>query len=207
MIQNYVLDTVLPFELEVMFARTKYWSGDPYGYLDELYALIAKSKKRSRAAQLGSADEEMWKERAVRVGLIMASQLLEMKDHTAAAALLLPLCRTPPPGSDQPEPSPALLSSIARLYLDAGDIDSAQTLIRRVADDPTCDETTKEVNRALLASAKLDWATAVDELEKAIARDPDNALVSQTVFSMERIKMDNEYNFLAFPPRWLITWP
>ncbi|KAG8966001.1 hypothetical protein FRC05_002921 [Tulasnella sp. 425] len=181
MIQNYVLDTVLPFELEVMFARTKYWSGDPYGYLDELYALIAKSKKRSRAAQVGSADEEMWKERAVRVGLIMASQLLEMKDHTAAAALLLPLCRTPPPGSDQPGPSPALLSSIARLYLDAGDIDSAQTLIRRVADDPTCDETTKEVNRALLASAKLDWATAVDELEKAIAREPDNALVANNL--------------------------
>ncbi|KAG8963515.1 hypothetical protein FRC00_006074 [Tulasnella sp. 408] len=181
MIQHYVLDTILPFELEVMFARTKYWSGDPYGYLDELYVLIAKCKRRSRAAQLGSADEEMWKERAVRVGLIMASQLLEMKDHTAATALLLPLCRTPPPGSDQPGPSPALLSSIARLYLDAGDIDSAQTLVQRAADDPNCDETTKEVNRALLASAKLDWATAVEELQKAIAREPDNALVANNL--------------------------
>ncbi|KIO34155.1 hypothetical protein M407DRAFT_240765 [Tulasnella calospora MUT 4182] len=181
MIQHYVLDTILPFELEVMFARTKYWSGDPYGYLDELYVLIAKSKKRSRAAQPGSADEEMWKERAVRVGLIMASQLLEMKDHTAATSLLLPLCRTPPPGSDEPGPSPALLSSIARVYLDAGDIDSAQTLFQRAADDPNCEETMKEINRALLASSKLDWPTAVEELQKAVAREPDNSLVANNL--------------------------
>ncbi|KAG8971722.1 hypothetical protein FRB90_010413, partial [Tulasnella sp. 427] len=181
MIQHYVLDTVLPFELEVMYARTKYWAGDPYGYLDELSVLISKCRKRCRAAQLGSADEEMWKERAVRVGLIMASQLLEMKDHTAATALLRPLCRAPPPGSDQAGPSPALLSSIARLYLDAGDIDSAQALFQRAADDPTCDDTMKEVNRALLASSKLDWTTAVQELQKAIAREPENALVANNL--------------------------
>ncbi|KAG8904442.1 hypothetical protein FRB99_001777 [Tulasnella sp. 403] len=171
MIRVYLFDVLLPFELEVMHARTKYWAGDPYGYLDELYALLRKCKSRSRIAE-NETDVEMWKERAVRVGLIIASQLLEMKDHTAAANLLFPLCRP------EASPSPALLSAVARVYLDSGDIDSAAVLFQRAEQDPTCEEVIKEVNRALLASAKLDWTTAVDNLRSAIKREPDNAIVA-----------------------------
>lgn len=78
LVRSYIFESLLPFELEVMNARTKFWGGDPYGYLDELYRLLNKCKKYSRAAT-SDADIEMWKERAVRIGLIIASQLVEMK--------------------------------------------------------------------------------------------------------------------------------
>ena len=51
------------------------------GYLDALTALLKKCRMRSRAAS-GATDETvvpMWKERGVRVALIMASQMVEMK--------------------------------------------------------------------------------------------------------------------------------
>ncbi|KAG8883876.1 hypothetical protein FRB97_005714 [Tulasnella sp. 331] len=178
LVRIYVLDSLLPFELEVTYARTRYWAGDPYGYLDELYALLRKCKMCSKSAT-SATDIEMWKERAVRVGLIMASQLLEMKDHTAAAALLLPLCN--PTSPDAPPPSIELLSAVARIYMDSGDIESAEQLIRRVENDPSCDNTTKEINRALLASARLDWKTAVENLRSAIQREPGNPLVANNL--------------------------
>jgi len=96
-----------------------------------------------------------------------------------AATLLLPLCN--PVSPNVPPPSPALLSAVARIYLDSGDTDSAAALFTRTEADPTCDETTKEVNRALLASARLDWNTAVENLRRAIQREPDNALVANNL--------------------------
>lgn len=80
----YVFDRVLPFELEVMHTRLKYWAGDQMGYLDALAALLRKCKMKCRAAAKPSAttDESvvpMWRERGARVALIMGSQMVEMK--------------------------------------------------------------------------------------------------------------------------------
>jgi hypothetical protein len=83
--RDYVFEKVLPFELEVMYARVKYWSGDHMGYLDALSALLRKCKRKAREAAMVTKDEaeaqeikEMWKERGARVSLILASQLVEM---------------------------------------------------------------------------------------------------------------------------------
>jgi len=76
----YLFDRVLPFELEVMYARLKYWAGDHMGYLDALSGLLRKCKVNART--MGRTDPTtlaMWKERGTRVALIMASQLVEMK--------------------------------------------------------------------------------------------------------------------------------
>ena len=97
----WLFDNVLPFELEVIHARLKYWAGDHMAYLDTLYALLHKCKVKarqagrqaaavaaSRASAGGSKPVDatdgsamlsvMWKERGVRICLIMASQLMEM---------------------------------------------------------------------------------------------------------------------------------
>lgn len=98
----WLFDNVLPFELEVIHARLKYWAGDHMGYLDALYALLHKCKTKARqagrqatalAASRASAGvvskpaegtdasamtTVMWKERGARICLIMASQLMEM---------------------------------------------------------------------------------------------------------------------------------
>jgi len=92
--RTWLFDNILPFELEVIHARLKYWAGDHMGYLDALYALLHKCKIKARQAGRqasagvvskpaegtdGSAmTTVMWKERGVRICLIMASQLMEM---------------------------------------------------------------------------------------------------------------------------------
>jgi hypothetical protein len=74
-----VFERLLPFELEVLQTRLKYWAGDSMGYLDALYALLMKCKIKSRQAKSEATISGMWKERGARVCLIIASQFLEMK--------------------------------------------------------------------------------------------------------------------------------
>ena len=83
----FLFDRVLPFELEVLYAKLKYWAGDHMGYLDALAALLRRCKTKARAAarprgssKLGDPSAAaMWTERGARVCLIIASQLIEMK--------------------------------------------------------------------------------------------------------------------------------
>ena len=96
--REYVFNRILPFELEVMQTRLKYWSGDHMGYLDALNALLNKCRTKARSAASGDVTTiPMWKERGARICLIIASQMVEMKvDFTrcfcyqvAEAAMLL----------------------------------------------------------------------------------------------------------------------
>ena len=100
--REYLWQTLVPFELEVLHGKTRYWAGDHMAYVDELTALVARCKRkareagRARAGQRGKnrgakgerekarageqeREREMWKERGSRVCLILASQLVEMK--------------------------------------------------------------------------------------------------------------------------------
>jgi len=92
--RDYLLDKLLPFELEVLHARGKYWAGDHMGYLDGLWALVRKCRKKAKEAvkkksKKGSADtnaeREMWVERGSRVVLIIASELIEMKVEVSSS--------------------------------------------------------------------------------------------------------------------------
>ena len=75
----FLFDRVLPFELEVLQAKLKYWAGDHMGYLDALAALLHRCKAKARSAKTDPAAAAMWRERGARVCLIVASQLIEMK--------------------------------------------------------------------------------------------------------------------------------
>ena len=74
----HVLEHVLPFELDVIHARVKYWAGDSHGYADALGVLLRRCRRRARSARL-DADRQMWIERGARVGLIAASHFIEIK--------------------------------------------------------------------------------------------------------------------------------
>ncbi|KAI0731358.1 hypothetical protein C8Q76DRAFT_612246 [Earliella scabrosa] len=165
----FLFDRVLPFELEVLYAKLKYWAGDHMGYLDALAALLHRCKAKARAAKSDQAAAGMWTERGARVCLILASQLIEMKDFAAAAKLLEPLCLQ----SDNVT-SPALRSAVARIYLQGGYVAMAATHFAAVAEDPSADPMQKIMNAALFASAEGDWPRATTELEKILAADPEN---------------------------------
>ncbi|KAI0358032.1 hypothetical protein OH77DRAFT_1397582 [Trametes cingulata] len=167
--RQYLFDRVLPFELEVLHARLKYWAGDHVGYLDALAALLRRCKAKARAARGDQAAQAMWTERGTRVCLIIASQLIEMRDYTAAAKLLEPLCVQAGGVS-----SPALRSAVARIYLQGGYVAMAATHFAAVAEDPAADPVQKGMNAALFASAEGDWPRAAAELQRILVADPEN---------------------------------
>jgi len=99
--QVHILTSLLPLELELARARMRYWNNDSVGYLDALVEVLKNCRRKALAyvGKLGvSTDvEEMgrlrvsvdeWKGNIARVGLVLASQLVEMKvsfvdcDHT-----------------------------------------------------------------------------------------------------------------------------
>ncbi|KAH6915927.1 hypothetical protein BKA70DRAFT_1254199 [Coprinopsis sp. MPI-PUGE-AT-0042] len=162
--QAYLFSNVLPFELEVMQTRLLYWGADHMGYLDALSALLSKCKSKAREAgrNKDETNASMWTERGSRVVLIIASQMVEMKEYSAAARLLEPLCGTG---------SPALRSAVARIYLQSGNVPAAAKHFEAVDQDPSADERQKKINSALLSSARGEWDSAVDVLKEMIEQD------------------------------------
>ncbi|KXN87417.1 Trafficking protein particle complex subunit 12 [Leucoagaricus sp. SymC.cos] len=198
--RHYVFEKILPFELEIMHARIKYWSGDHMGYLDALSALLTKCKRKAREAVAisrseGEAQEikEMWKERGARISLILASQLVEMKDFTAATRLLEPLCTQRPHNSRESTiTNPTLRSAIARIFIQGGNVQLAAHHFGIVAQDPTADESLKRLNEAILCAAEGEWDRSVELLKGLIEEDEDNFVavndLSVTLLSQGKLK-------------------
>ncbi|KIY70574.1 hypothetical protein CYLTODRAFT_347478 [Cylindrobasidium torrendii FP15055 ss-10] len=166
--RDWVFERVLPFELEVMQARLSHWAGDPMGYLDALSALLAKCRRRSRQCGNDDTSRAMWKERGTRVSLMLASQLMEMKDFGAATKLIEPLC------SQQGTAAAALRSTVARIYLQAGQIHRAAAHFAFVDQDPEVTQDAKDMNAALLASANGEWERSAQILFKLLETDAEN---------------------------------
>ncbi|KAK1221061.1 hypothetical protein PQX77_016107 [Marasmius sp. AFHP31] len=168
----WVFDRILPFELEVMQARLKYWAGDHMGYLDELNFLLRKCKTKARTIKSDLTTIAMWKERGARICLIIASEMMEMKEFGAACSLLEPLLNQEYESSDLS--SPTLRSAIARIYLQSGHLSMAKKHIDIVDKDPNAEQSLKDMNKAFLSSANGDWATAGQVLQSILEADSEN---------------------------------
>jgi hypothetical protein len=160
-LRGRLFERLLPFELAVFRARTRYWAGDHLGYLDALHALVRKCRTEARAAargprrRKGTAQEEdvtMWKERGARVGLIIAAQLVEMREVEAAGTLLEPLLEHPANASQL-----ALRSAIGRVYLQGGLLGAARRHFAVIEADAAVGAEAKAFNRALLCAADGEW--------------------------------------------------
>ncbi|KIP01161.1 hypothetical protein PHLGIDRAFT_123601 [Phlebiopsis gigantea 11061_1 CR5-6] len=53
--REYLWQTLVPFELEVLHAKTRYWAGEHMAYVDELTALVTRCKRKAREAGRGRA--------------------------------------------------------------------------------------------------------------------------------------------------------
>jgi hypothetical protein len=153
-LRTRLFDRLLPFELAVLRARTRYWAGDHLGHLDALHALIRRCRASARRAK--GEDVAMWTERGARVGLIAAAQLVEMREAEAAAALLEPLLAQLLP---TPSSQPALRSAIARIYLQGGLLSRARAHFTVIEQDGDVPVEAKTFNSALLSAAEGEWET------------------------------------------------
>ncbi|KAF8892259.1 hypothetical protein BD779DRAFT_1610380 [Infundibulicybe gibba] len=165
--RQWVFERILPFELEVMQARLNYWAGDHMGYLDGLTALLNKCKAKARLAGSDIVAVSMWKERGARLCLIIASQMVEMKEFTAAAKLLTPLCR-----QGDAATASALHSSIGRVYLQGGDVGMARKHFQEALTNASAEQ--RNMDTALLASAAGEWQQATEILRDMLGNNAGN---------------------------------
>ncbi|KAF7985156.1 hypothetical protein HWV62_7728 [Athelia sp. TMB] len=154
--RQWLFDRILPFELEVMQVRVKYWAGDHMGYLDGLNGLLKKCRAKARAARRDDVTRAMWQERGAR-------------DYTAAVRLLEPLLIQGPAIS-----TAALRSSLARIYLQSGYISNAVTHFAIVDADPEATLAVKDMNAAILACAQGEWERAGELCRKLLDADPED---------------------------------
>ncbi|CAL1715088.1 unnamed protein product [Somion occarium] len=184
---DYIRTHLLPFELLVLKARTKYWAGDHMGYLDELRALLGWCKSMSRRACTGSIsrsfgsvkpgkpkskakrDEQavsMWKERGARLILIMASQLIEIKDYTAAVHLLNSL-------ASSSHPVPHLEAIILRTHLQSGLVPLAEGHLHSIlsADSTLSPDELKLTCESLAKSAEGQWEEVETQLRTFVDKE------------------------------------
>lgn len=128
------------------------------------------------ALATAEANLSMWLERSARVCLMIASQLVEMKDYHAAITLLTPLCtqQLSPRTDAPPVPSPAIHSAVARIYLLSGNIPKAAEHFKIVASCADVEPGTIAMNTALFCSASGDWQRAEAALREVLEQDPRN---------------------------------
>lgn len=103
--------------------------------------------------------------------------LFRKQDFAAATKLLEPLCMQ---GSGIP--SHALRSSIARIHLQSGNLPMAEKHFAAVAADSAAEQSLKDMNTGLLASALGDWPRATEVLQGVLERDANNYAVTSYLF-------------------------
>ncbi|KAG8707201.1 hypothetical protein FRC09_001964 [Ceratobasidium sp. 395] len=187
-----VLRRIVPYELDVLRARTMYWAGDIRGYLDELVRLTRMCKRAARAGGgVKSTTGAVWAERATRTGMMIVTQLVEMQDYTGALSILRPL-------ADSPTASPEIVFALARIMMESGDSGSVHALSTRVAASPNADEVTKALTKALEAAMLGRWADAEDALRGGLEAEKDNAVVANNlaVVLLSRGKLDDAIELL-----------
>lgn len=85
--------------------------------------------------------------------------------------MLEPLVAQEPAGAE-------LRAALGRVYLQAGQLDRAETHFAAVAADNGVPESTKALNTAFLASARGEWDVAATILRDLFAQDDTNYAVS-----------------------------
>jgi len=185
-LRHQVFDHLLPFELEVFRTRLFLWANDPLSYLDGLHALLAQCKRNVRDA-LESALVDTWAERCARITLIIASQLIDMKEYITASSILSSMASR---GSSE------LKSTTAHLYLQMGHLQRADELIAQVESDQQASPWLKRLNAALRALCYGDFDLAVEFFNQTLELEPDNIValnnLSVALLSKGKVKQSIE---------------
>ncbi|SPO31090.1 uncharacterized protein UTRI_05268_B [Ustilago trichophora] len=140
---------MVPFTLRVLRATEPKFRGDTRSTIEQYTVLIhmCKGHMKRLKAQVGKGVKvgekvKVWKERAVRVGLMLAFTLAEAKDYSGAIELLEPLVekaltkqgdKEKEKEEEGMEARVQLVVVASRIWIQAGDLSTARTLLDRIS--------------------------------------------------------------------------
>ncbi|SAM83673.1 uncharacterized protein UBRO_06623 [Ustilago bromivora] len=127
----------VPFTLRAFRATEPKFRGDVRSTVEQYILLIQACKgtmKQAKSKEEGDR-AKIWKERGLRLGLMLAFTLAEAKDLDGAIEILSPLiqhCLSACESQDAEESAHLVLVS-TRIYIQAGDLSTAYTLLNRIS--------------------------------------------------------------------------
>ncbi|XP_006626461.1 trafficking protein particle complex subunit 12 [Lepisosteus oculatus] len=181
--------SMVPFSMRVLHAELPQYIGKPQESLDRLHSmkvicLMILDNLEKGLAEDGSminimqenrqASVQLWRSRLCRVMYSVANCLLMMKDYVLAVDMYHSIIQY------EPEQKPQLLSGIGRIFLQIGDIKTAETYFQDVenifkmkGDDPS-QNTFVLMNRAFVYLSQNNYGEAHKSFSEVLRIDPKN---------------------------------
>ncbi|CEP18028.1 hypothetical protein [Parasitella parasitica] len=157
-----------PFELRVLFATLPSHLKYPALAIERITMLAVYCKKMQKKSR-----DDIWKQREIQTYLVLATHWINMRDYSAASITMQLILTTK--ATDNAD----ILSSLGRLYLQMGDLKSAQTMFRRMEEQLSNTDTAKEAintNKAFALMAQGEWVQARDILQRLYQSNNENLL-------------------------------
>ncbi|KAG2197432.1 hypothetical protein INT46_011009 [Mucor plumbeus] len=160
--------SLVPFELRILFATLPSQLKYPALTLERVTMLAVYCKKMQKKSQ-----DIIWKQREIQTYLVLATHWINMRNYSAAATTMQLILTTKAPNNID------ILSSLGRLYLQMGDLKSAEAMFQRMEEKYGDNDTTKEAintNKAFALMAQGEWAQARDILQNVYQSNNENLL-------------------------------
>ncbi|KAG9336179.1 hypothetical protein JZ751_002526 [Albula glossodonta] len=157
--------SMVPFSMRVLHAELPQYVGKPQESLDRLHSMKIVCQK-------------LWRSRLCRVMYSMANCLLMMKDYVLAVETYHSIIRY------QPEQKPQLLSGIGRIFLQIGDIKTAEKYFEDVEKavqskgNGQQKDTFIQMNRAFVYLSQNNYAEAHASFSEVLKIDPKNPVAN-----------------------------
>uniref|UniRef100_A0A8D0BGY9 Trafficking protein particle complex subunit 12 n=1 Tax=Salvator merianae TaxID=96440 RepID=A0A8D0BGY9_SALMN len=184
--------SMVPFSMRILHAELQQYLGNPQESLDRLHSMKTVCSKILDNLERGSAEDgsmtnitqenrqasvQLWRSRLGRVMYSTANCLLMMKDYVLAVETYHTVIKY------YPEQEPQLLSGIGRIFLQIGDIKTAEKYFQDVEKvtqklDGLKNQTVVLMNRAFLHLGQNNFAEAHKFFTEILKIDPSNAVAN-----------------------------
>lgn len=185
--------SMVPFCFRILAAMLPQHMQRPNETLDKLFHVhsVCLQVLRNLSSKLGDSGDdvekhqkgiELWKERLLKVLYCIGNTFLSLKEYGLAISVFKQIAKRDSANSR------ALISSIGRISLQSGDLESAQKYFKSVEDIQSNDDTAQSdvlINRGLLALTLDAYEEAHKHFAAAKNLDPENAVaVSNAAVSL-----------------------
>ncbi|KAI7869095.1 uncharacterized protein EV154DRAFT_130228 [Mucor mucedo] len=154
-------ESLVPFELRILWGTLPSFLKYPAIALERITMLAVYCKKRN------------WKRREIQTYLVLATIWISIKDYSAAASTMKLILSKVGDHID-------ILSSLGRLYLQMGDLESAKGVFKQMeekyGDSDTATEEAIKTNKAFVLMAKGEWLQAREILQEVYTANHENLL-------------------------------